>query len=544
LKPVWSRGTSYAAPCTALESWYVCRHHGRGPHGARFLKQSEKENILPDNSIEQRTHGESAGVFLEFAAFIRRYVGRILGISALVLVPCFWHRTIVASDLGSHVYNAWLAQLVHHGQAPGLWLDSRWNNVLFDYLLDFLGRFFSLAIAEKISVSFSVLVFFWGVFAFVCAATRRAPWFLVPCIAMVSYGYTFHMGFLNYYLSLGLGFWGVAIFWRGRGWERLVPLLFAPVILLANPLGLAWMVAASAYVLAAERIPRRYQFLLMLGAVALLGVAHWHFWHANVIEEQRRNAFYFNGTDQFLLFGTRYWIPQILFGICAVGALVFDLFSRRDRKNGLAVYSIPLQFYVILIFAAGLLPEGIRFANQPVALAILTERLSTVTAAILCCLLGVMVPRKWHLVAFVAIAAIFFGFLYQDTGKLDRMEAQLETLVRTIPANQRVLGTIQPFSGSRILIQHMLDRACIGYCFSYGNYEAASQQFRVRANQGNPYLMTYFEDTSDMEDGAYEVTPEDLPAWQVYQCIESGADLCIAPLRAGQMNDELGVHPD
>jgi hypothetical protein len=484
------------------------------------------------------------GVFREFGGFARRYAWRILGISVLVLAPCFWHRTIVASDLGSHVYNAWLAQLIRHGEAPGLWLAFRWNNVLFDYLLDFLGRFFSLAVAEKISVSFSVLVFFWGAFALVCAATRRAPWFLVPCLAMVSYGYTFHMGFLNYYISLGLGFWGVAIFWRGKGWERIVPLLFAPVIILANPLGLVWMLAASAYIFATEQIEGRYQFLLVLGAIAVLGVTHWHFWHANVIEEQRRAAYYFNGTDQFLLFGERYWIPQILFGFFAVGALGFDFLLRRGAKTGGSGYSLPLQFYVILIFAAGLLPEGIRFANQPVALAILTERLSTVTAVVLCSLLGEMIPRKWHLVAFTATAAVFFAFLYQDTGKMDRMEAQLERLVRTIPPNQRVLGTIQPFPGSRILIQHMLERACIGYCFSFGNYEAASQQFRVRASDGNPYVMTYFGDTSDMEDGAYEVTPEDLPVWQVYQCSDSGIDLCIAPLRAGQMNDELGVHPD
>jgi hypothetical protein len=511
------------------------------------LNQSEYETNLQGNPTERPTNGdrtEHAGVFREFAAFTRLYVWRILGISALVLAPCFWHRTIVASDLGSHVYNAWLAQLIRHGQAPGLWLASRWNNVLFDYLLTFLGRFFSLAVAERLSVSLSVLIFFWGAFAFIVAATRRAPWFLVPCIAMVSYGYTFHMGFLNYYISLGLGFWGVAIFWRGKRWERIVPFLFAPIIVLANPLGLAWMVAASAYIMAAERIPKRYQFLLVLGAIAALGVAHWHFWHANVIEEQRRAAYYFSGTDQFLLFGPRYWIPQVLFGLIAVGALVFDLVSRRGSTRGLGVYSIPLQFYVILIFAAGLLPEGIRFANQPVALAILTERLSTVTAVVLCCLLGAMIPRKCHLIAFTAVAAVFFTFLYQDTRKMDGMEAQLENLVRTIPQNQRVLGTIQPFPGSRILIQHMLERACIGYCFSYGNYEAASQQFRVRASDGNPYVMTYFGDTSDMEDGSYAVTPEDLPAWQVYQCSESGIDLCITPLRAGQMNDELGVHPD
>ncbi|HEY4879982.1 MAG TPA: hypothetical protein VIH97_12735 [Candidatus Acidoferrales bacterium] len=511
------------------------------------MKPSEDEIIPLGNSIEESGYAENqtgGSVLGTGAGFVRDHARRILGISALVLAPCFWHRTIVADDLGSHVYNAWLTQLIRQGQAPGLWLATRWNNVLFDYLLDFLGRFFSLGMAEKISVSLSVLVFFWGVFAFVCAAARRAPWFLIPCIAMVSYGYTFHMGFLNYYISLGLSFWGVAIFWRGRGWERMIPLVLAPLIFLANPLGLVWMVAASAYIWAAERIPARYHFALVALAITALGVAHWHFWHTNVIEEQRRAAYYFSGTDQFLLFGARYWIPQVLFGLFAVAAMGFDLLSRHRNKAGFAGYGIPFQFYAILIFAAMLLPEGIRFPNQPVALAILTERLSTVTAAVLCCLLGAMVPRKWHLIVFTATAAVFFAFLYQDTGKMDRMEGQLEKLVRTIPASQRVLGTIQPFPGSRILIQHMLDRACIGYCFSYGNYEAASQQFRVRASDGNRYLMSYFGDTSDMEDGAYEVKPEDLPAWQVYQCSESGTDFCIAPLRAGQMNDELGLHPD
>ena len=508
------------------------------------MRQSAQAISPSDEPTEQKAREGGAAVFREGAAFARSHAGKILGISAVVLTPCFWHRTIVAADLGSHVYNSWLAQLIRHGQAPGLWLASRWNNVLFDYMLEFLGRFVSFAAAEKIAVAISVLIFFWGAFAFICAATRRAPWFLVPCIGMVSYGFTFHMGFSNYYLSLGLGFWGVAILWRGRGWERIVPFLFAPVIILANPLGFVWMVAAAVYIFTAERLPRRYQFVLVLGAIAVLGIAHWHFWHANVIEEQRKAAYYFNGTDQFMLFGARYWIPQSLFGIFAVTALGFDLFSRRARKIGFGGYGIPFQFYIILIFAAGLLPEGIRFANQPVALAILTERLSSVTAVVLCCLLGAMVPRRWHLIVFGATAAAFFAFLFQDTGKADRMEARLEKLERTIPPNQRVLGTILPFPGSRILIQHMLDRACIGYCFSYGNYEASSKQFRVRASEGNPYVMTYFGDAADMEDGSYEVKPGDLPAWQVYQCSDSGEDLCIAPLRAGQLNDELGIHPD
>jgi hypothetical protein len=525
-------------------------HGDNFPNEARFLKQDDNEvGTIPRGNPPQHKFlaarfWSGAGAFREFASFFRLHIWEILGISVLVLVPCFWHRTIVAGDLGSHVYNIWLAQLIRRGQVPGLWLASRWNNALFDYMVISLGRAFSLAVAEKIAVAISVLVFFWGAFAFACTAARRAPWFLVPCIAMASYGYTFHMGFSNYYLSLGMGFWGVAIFWRGKGWEKVVPFLFAPLIMLANPLGFAWMVGASAYIFVSENIPRRYQFALVGCALTLLCAAHWYFWHTYVHEVQRLPAYFFNGTDQFWLFGERYRIPQILFGVLAAIALAVDIFSRRGAKHGLAGYRIPFQFYVILIFAAALLPEGMRFPNQPVALAILTERLSSVTTVVLCSLLGVMVPRRWHLAGFTAIAAVFFIFLYQDTGKMDRMETQLEKLVRTIPPNQRVLGTIQPFPGSRILIQHMLDRACIGYCFSYGNYEAASQQFYVRASEGNPYLMTYFGDTSDMEDGSYEVKPEDLPAWQVYQCSESGGDMCITPLRAGERNDEAGEHPD
>jgi hypothetical protein len=47
-----------------------------------------------------------------------------------------------------------------------------------------------------------------------------------------------------------------------------------------------------------------------------------------------------------------------------------------------------------------------------------------------------------------------------------------------------------------------------------------------------------------MEDGSYEMQPEDLPAYQVYQCSADQKQLCIRPLEAGEMNDDLGIHPD
>lgn len=155
-----------------------------------------------------------------------------------------------------------------------------------------------------------------------------------------------------------------------------------------------------------------------------------------------------------------------------------------------------------------------------------------------------MRPSRWHLVGSAAIAALFFSFLYQDTAVVNRMEAQVEQLVSTLPPNQRVMATIFPFPGSRILLQHIVDRACIGRCFSYGNYEPGAAVFRVRALPGNPYVLSDYDLAVDMERGGYVVQPKDLPVYQIYQCSPSGTDLCIRSLEAGEENDRLGEHPN
>lgn len=484
-----------------------------------------------------------ASVLTVSAQFIRRNFTKFFAISALVLLPCFWHRRIIAGDLASHTYNAWLAQLIERGQVSGLWIERRWNNVLFDLLLSGLGKIFSLHAAEKIAVSIAVLIFFWGVFAFVAAAGKKAPWFLVPVIAMITYGYTFHMGFFNYYLSIGLAFFGIAVFWRGDKWERFIPLVLAPLILLAHPLGLAWMAGAIAYITIAKPTPARYQPLLFFAAAIALVLIHYDFWHHYVVAAPDQPFYFFTGADQLLLFGSRYQLPSvalILFSLCA---LAIDISGRSHERGLWTKYSIPAQLYVLLLLSAVLLPDGIRLQPQFPALALLSGRLTSVSAAVFCCLLGVMRPRKWHLIGFAAIAAAFFTFLYQDTATVNKIEEQAEQLERTLPPNQRVLATIKPLPGSRILIQHIADRACIGYCFSYGNYEPASGEFRVHALPGDPYVMSSFDAVPDMEEGTYEVQPEDLPAFQLYQCSSSGKDLCIRPLEAGEENNRLGIDP-
>lgn len=485
----------------------------------------------------------TASALGQAAKFFREHRLRCLFISAIVLVPCFWHRRIEAGDLGSHLYNAWLAHLIQHGQAPGLAVAPMWTNVLFDHLVVSLADFISLYAAEKIVVATAVLIFFWGAFALVGAATRFARWFITPLIGMVAYGWTFEMGFFNYYLALGLSFFCLALFWRGNRYERLLAFAPAPLIVFAHPLGLVWLVGAALYVALAAVLPRRWQFLLFLAAAAGIHLLHIYLERHFVVDAMNDPRFLFTGADQFLLFGAHYKIVQKAVLIFVPAAILWDVFQRRRKTEIGSSYAVPLQLYALIELGVALLPNGIRFQGFSASLALITERLTSISAVLVCCLLGAMFPRRWHLAGLSAIAAAFFWFLYQDTAVLNRMEAQVETLVAALPPNQRVLGTIKAPPGSRVLIQHMLDRACIGRCFSYGNYEPTTGMFRVYALPDNPYNMTDGNSTYSMEDGDYEVQARDLPAYQIYQCAPSGTVLCLRRLEEGEDNDELGVHP-
>ena len=436
-------------------------------------------------------------------------------------------------------------QLIRHGQAPGLWIAPQRTNVLFDFLLSGFGALFGLHAAQKIAVSLAVLIFFWGIFALVSAATRRAPWCLLPCIGLFTYGWTFHLGFFNYYLSLGLASFSLAILWRGRSWEWLVAGALALLALVAHPLGFAWLVAAAAYVLIAEMAPRgRYQLLLFVAGSASLVALHHYLWGHYNVYRGAGPPYMYNGADQLLLFGPRYRVPEISLLAFAFIALAVDIICRRREPTLWKSYAIPLQLYVLVELAVHLLPGGIHFPPPTATLALLTERVTSVSAVLACCLLGAMQPRKWHLAGFAAIAVVFFSFLYQDTATVNRMEQQVVRLVSELPPNWRVMATILPPPGSRVLIQHMVDRACIGRCFSYGNYEPSTGLFRVRALPGNPYVLSDYNLAVDMENGEYRVQPEDLPVSQIYQCSVSGTELCIRSLAAGEDNDRLGVHPD
>jgi len=492
-----------------------------------------------DDTLSEQTQ---AALFPAVGRFLRECWPPILAISALILTPCFWHREIVAADLGSHLYNAWLVQLIRRGQAPGLSIVPLRTNAAFDLLLSGLGSVWGLRVAEKIAVSIAVLIFFWGVFALVSAATRRAPWFLTPVIALVTYGWTFHLGLFNYYLSLGVSFFALAILWRARGWERFIAGLIAPIIFVAHPLGLFWLLGAAIYILTYENTGTRAHLPLFVLAILAIGLLHLFLFRHYHVQEAAKPFYSFNGADQLVLFGERYRLVARALLIFAMLSLLVDLVGLRRKHQSWSHYALPLQLYLLTEIAILWLPEAVDFPPPIAAVALLTERFTSVSAAVGCCLLGAIEPRKWHLAASATIAAVFFSFLYQDTAIVNQMEAQVVELVSGLAPDQRVLATIIPPPGSRVLIQHIVDRACIGRCFSYGNYEPGAALFRVRALPGNPYVLANYELAVATERGTYVVQAQDLPVYQVYQCSGDGRKLSIRSLRAGEENDRLGVH--
>jgi hypothetical protein len=87
-----------------------------------------------------------------------------------------------------------------------------------------------------------------------------------------------------------------------------------------------------------------------------------------------------------------------------------------------------------------------------------------------------------------------------------------------------------------MFIHHSVERACIGHCFSYENYEPASGEFRVRVREGSPLVVSSTDVAEDMASGEYEVDQVDLPLKQIYQCDASElTKLCIRDLTAGQV---------
>lgn len=473
---------------------------------------------------------------------VRRELRLTVVISVLLLIPCFWHAHIEAGDLGSHVYNAWLAQLIEKGQAPGLYVVRQWNNVLFDILLLSFANAFGLAVAEKLVVSLCVLVFFWGVFALMRAVSSQTPWFLTPCIAMLTYGHVFHLGFMNYYLSIGLGCIGLALLWPLRRNGMIASALIAPVMLLAHPIGLLWFVGAGCYRLLWVKLPGWWKVIAPIGAIGVFVAARWYIAQSGWEVQWREVPLWrMTGADQFHVFGRRYMYFTRLFLVLGALSTLLAVAQFRRVAGFWKQLHLPLELGVVSFVATILLPENIHIDPTGGWIGELATRLTLVTAIFVLCWLATLPAQRWYLLAYGALALIYFVFIYQDTAFMNRMEANAEKVTEPLPFGTRALATIYAPGDYRTPFLHIPDRACIGHCFLVSNYEPATKQFRIRVREGSPVVTASVDDSEDMQAGDYDVQEEDLPLKQIYQC--DGHDLtqiCVRDLKEDEKNGGVG----
>jgi hypothetical protein len=457
----------------------------------------------------------------------------VLLASLLVSIPCFWQPRIQAGDLSSHVYNAWLAQLIERGQAPGLRLARQSSNILFDLLLSGLLRTVGPGPAQRIAVCSAVLVFFWGAFAFVWSSSRqrprRPPWSLAPCLAMLAYGWVYHMGLFNFYISLGLCFAALALGTRrGRWAAAAIPLLALAWVAHAVPV--AWAAALLAYFWMARALAPRYRLYLCAAALAGLGAVAL-FLYAHL--ESRWSAGQFmglTGADQVWVFGVHY-IPLAV----ALLAVWLWWFQRILDTRGAGRTVLDIRFQLCLLCAACvvLIPGVVLLPGMRHTLNAIAERMSLATGVMFCGLAASLRPRRGEIAALAVIAALFFGFLYADERALNQVETRMAGLVARIPPGQRVVSGLADPNSRVNSMAHLVDRACLGRCFSYANYEPSTAQFRVRAERANPIVVWDYAQSWGMQAGGYVVQPRDLPLYAIDLCHPTGSALCIAPLTAG-----------
>ena len=449
-----------------------------------------------------------------------------LVVSIALLVPCFWQSRIQAGDLSSHIYNTWLARQIERGEAPGLEIVPQATNVLFDLILARLYGPLGPNLTQRVAVSVTVLNFFWGAFYFISVVSSGRPWFITPFLAMLAYGWVFHTGLFNFYLALGLCWWALAFLWKGgRRVLLAVPLLALAYV--AHGLPVAWAAGLGVFIWMHRRIPVGRRLALAGAAAVTLIAAHFCLMHRYRGIWSPDQVIWMTGADQLYVFD-----PVFLIVTAASLGLGGLLFLRLLDTKGVSELLVSLPTQLALLSAAGiaLIPRGFLLPQFNQGLVYIAERMSLAVAVLVCAVVGSSRLSRIEFAGAVAITIAYFGLLYAKTSQLNRVEDQVQALVRKLPPMQRVIAPLIDPS-SRISNRHLVDRACIGICYSYANYEPSTGQFRVRVRTRNAFVVDHYNDPHAMQALTYRPRDDDPPIYRIADC---GGRLCVTLLNEGK----------
>jgi hypothetical protein len=381
-------------------------------------------------------------------------------------------------------------------------------------------------------VAAAVLVFFWGAFWFIRTGARAEPWFLAPMLAMLSYGWVFHAGFFNFYIALGLSFGALALVCRrGAGMGRIATALaILALASTAHALPVVWAGGVVAYLAGARCLRPRYRIWTAAAAVGGLVAVRRLLDSRFAVGWYRQQIGSITGADQLSVYGVRYqFLAVLLAGIWLM--LLLEVLRRRGwRRVGLSPL---LHIALVTAAAVAIIPSRILIPGYAHALGFIAERMSLAIAVCACGLAAAARLRSGGSALIVALTAAFFVCLYVDQRAVNRIEERLERAVSRLPAGARVVSSLAEPEYRVDPLIHLIDRACIGRCFSYANYEAATRQFRIRAQPGNPLVVTRYADAYALQTGTYQVMASDLPLWGVFPA-EDREGFAVRPLAASE----------
>src|SRR5271157_4610846 len=157
-----------------------------------------------------------------------------------------------------------------------------------------------------------------------------------------------------------------------------------------------------------------------------------------------------------------------------------------------------------------ILPGTVLIPGFHHALVYIAERMSLGVGICVCALLGAARPRAFVRGAILLVALVFFGFLYHDERALNAFEDRMQDTVAQIAPGQRVVSGVEDLNLRVNALTHMIDRVCLGRCFSYANYEPSTAQFRVRAARANDIVTADYGDSFKLQTGTYVLKERDI----------------------------------
>lgn len=363
--------------------------------------------------------------------------------------------------------------------------------------------------------------------------TAQRPRYLMPVLAMLTYGVVFRYGFLNFYLSLGLCLWAASFLWS-QGYVIALVLLCLAVV--AHPLPPVCIAAIVIYIQVVRHLGFRQQLWIWAATAAailagrlILGRTLHAIWPG--ISITRPGTYLLLGQSQILLYGQKYRVLAAALALLWIWWIV-RLF-RKEGARRVATEAV-FQMFTLCALISALCPYLVELPGDRAPVSLLACRITLITGILLCAVLSRMTPPPWERAALAVIAAVFFSFAYADEHALNRFEDHLRTYVNTLPAGQRVVTVFRDGSGAPLSrLAHAVDRPCLGHCFDYGNYEPGSGQFRIRATRPNPYVFAA-PDAIKLEKGEYVVKSADPPLYQIHLCDAKTLRFCEARVWPGE----------